>query len=118
MLLVAALARERFWTMHGLHAAFGNRDGAAQPSPFAARADRAARNMAENLLLFAAVLLAAFLAGVPAGKLAIPSMLFVGARLIYAPLYWAGVTYVRTLAWAVSVFGLLWIGVLAATSGH
>lgn len=117
MLVVAALARERVWTMHGLKAAFGNRDGAPHSSPFAARADRAARNMAENLLLFVAVLLAAYLARVPAGELALPSMLFVGGRLTYAPLYWAGVKYLRTLAWAVSVFGLIWIGVLAATSG-
>ncbi len=116
MLLVAALARERIWTMEGLKAAFGNRDGALHSSPFADRADRAARNMAENLPLFAAVLLAAFLARVPEGELTIPSLLFVGGRLTYAPLYWAGVKYLRTLVWAVSVFGLLWIGVLAATT--
>ena len=84
MLLVAAVARERFWTMDGMKAALGNRDGALHSSPFAERADRAARNMAENLLLFAAVLLAAFLAGVAAGELAIPSC-FSSAATTYAP---------------------------------
>lgn len=33
---------------------------------------------------------------------------------IYAFLYWGGVTYVRTVAWAVSLLGIAWIGALAA----
>jgi uncharacterized MAPEG superfamily protein len=114
MLVFAALARTRFWTIEGMKAAFGNRDGLGEPSPFAERADRAAKNMAENLPLFAAALLAATMAKVPAPDLAAPCALFVGSRLVYALLYWGGVTYLRTVAWATSLVGLVWIGALAA----
>jgi uncharacterized MAPEG superfamily protein len=114
MLVVAALARTRFWTLAGLKTAFGNRDELGKPSAFAERADRAAKNMVENLPLFAAVLLAAWMANVPARDLALPCAVFVASRLVYAALYWAGVKYVRTVAWAASLVGLLWLGALAA----
>lgn len=113
MIVLAALARTRIWTAAGLKTAFGNRDGTPEPSAFAARADRAAKNMVENLAFFAALVLAASMANVPLRDLAIPCTIFVVARLVYAPLYWAGVTYVRTLAWGVSIVGLVWIGALA-----
>lgn len=112
MLVVAALSRTRSWTAGGLKAALGNRDDVGEPSPFAARADRAAKNMAENLPLFSAVVLAASLSRVPGSELAIPCALFVGARLAYAALYWFGVKYVRTVAWGASLAGLAWIGAL------
>jgi uncharacterized MAPEG superfamily protein len=115
MVVVAALARTRFFlSIEGVKAAFGNRDKLEKPSAFAERADRASKNMVENLPLFAAVLLAALIANVPARDLSIPCAIFVGSRLVYVPLYWGGVKYVRTVVWAVSIVGLAWIGVLAA----
>ena len=65
-------------------------------------------------MLFGTVLLAASMAGVPAGDLAVPCAIFVGSRVVYAFLYWGGVPYVRTVAWAVSLLGVAWIGALAA----
>jgi len=114
MLVVAALARSRALSIAGLRVALGNRDNLPEPSGFASRADRAARNMLENLVLFGTVLLAASMARVPAGDLAIPCAIFVGSRVVYAFLYWGGVPYVRTVAWAVSLLGVAWIGALAA----
>jgi uncharacterized MAPEG superfamily protein len=115
LLVVAALSRTGFFSsIAGMKAAFGNRDKLERPSAFAERADRASKNMVENLPLFAAVLLAASMANVPARDLAIPCAIFVGSRLVYVPLYWGGVKYVRTAVWAVSIVGLAWIGVLAA----
>jgi uncharacterized MAPEG superfamily protein len=114
MILVAALARTRFWSIGGVKTAFGNRDEPGEPSRFAERADRAAKNMVENLPIFAAVLLAASLAKIPASDLALPCALFVGGRLLYAPLYWGGVKYLRTASWAASLAGVAWIGTLAA----
>lgn len=107
MLIVASLARARAWTPAGLKIAFGNRDDVPEPSPFAARADRAARNTLENLALLAALLTAAVWADVPDADLAGPCALFVYGRLIYAPLYWAGIKYLRTVAWTVSIIGLV-----------
>jgi uncharacterized MAPEG superfamily protein len=114
MVVVAALARSRAISIAGLRAAMGNRDDLPEPSGFASRADRAARNMLENLVLFGTVLLAASMARVPAGDLAIPCAIFVGGRVVHALLYWGGVRYVRTVAWAVSLLGMAWIGALAA----
>ena len=64
MLLVASLLRTRGWTLPGMGLAFGNRDDLPAASAIAGRAERAARNMVENLVLFAALLLAAEVAGV------------------------------------------------------
>jgi uncharacterized MAPEG superfamily protein len=113
MLLFASMARSRGWTMDGLKVAFGNRDDVPEPSAFTERADRAAKNMLENLVLFAAVILAATLANVPQADLATPCGIFVVCRLAYAPLYWAGVKYLRTFVWSISLVGLGWIGALA-----
>ncbi len=113
MLLLASLSRSRGWTPAGMKVAFGNRDDVPEPSPFAARADRAAKNMVESLVLFAALLLGASLRGVGPASLATPCAIFVVSRVVYAPLYWAGVKYLRTVAWTVSVVGLAWIGALA-----
>ena len=114
MVIVAALSRTRALSLGGLKTALGNREHLDAPSAFAARADRAAKNMIENLVLFALVLLAASMATVPAGDLAVPCAIFLGSRLAYALLYWGGVPYVRTVAWVVSLCGILWIGALAA----
>jgi len=37
------------------------------------------------------------------------SALFFWGRVVFAPLYWFGVPWVRTLAWAVSIVGILMI---------
>jgi uncharacterized MAPEG superfamily protein len=113
MLLVASLSRSRGWTLTGLQIAFGNRDNLPEASPFAGRADRAARNMLESLVLFAALLTAAAWAHVPDTELARPCAIFVYARLLYAPLYWAGVKYLRTVVWTVGIVGLSTLARLA-----
>jgi uncharacterized MAPEG superfamily protein len=101
MLLAASMLRARPWAPGGLGLAFGNRDSLPEPIPMAGRADRAAKNMLENLLLFAVLLLAAHAAGKGAEpRLAAAAQLFFWSRLVYAPLYWFGIAYVRTLAWA------------------
>ena len=114
MLVVADLAGTRGLSLRGLSRAVGNRDDLPEPSAFATRADRAAKNMVENLALFGAVLLAAMMAAVPASDLEAPSTIFVISRIVYAFLYWGGIKYVRTLAWVVSLVGVFWIGSAAA----
>ncbi|HEV3194354.1 MAG TPA: hypothetical protein VGY54_27835, partial [Polyangiaceae bacterium] len=49
MLLTASVLRSHGWTPRGIHVMLGNRDDLPEPTPVAARADRAARNMVENL---------------------------------------------------------------------
>ena len=106
MLLTASMLRVRGYTPAGFKLSLGNRDDLSEPSPVAARADRAATNMLENLLLFAALLLAAHAAGVEKERLELPARLFFYARLLYFPVYLAGIPYLRTAVWAVGVVGI------------
>ena len=52
----------------GMERAFGNRDNLPEPTPIAGRADRAAKNMVENLAMFVALLAAVHFAGRRARK--------------------------------------------------
>jgi uncharacterized MAPEG superfamily protein len=106
MLLSASLIRARAWTPPGLRVAFGNRDDVPEPSPVAARADRAARNMLENLVLFVAVLAAAYFSGALSERTVLGAAIFFWARLAYFGIYLAGIKYLRTLTWAVALGGI------------
>ena len=72
----------------------------------AGRADRAAKNMLEGMVMFLAVVLAAQLAGKGA-QAAIGASVFFWARLVYWPIYMAGIIYLRTAVWFVSIIGLI-----------
>jgi len=90
--VVASLIRARAWTPGGLMLAFGNRDNLPPATPLAGRAGRAAANTVENLVFFAVLALAA--------------QIFLWARVVYLPVYVAGVPFLRTGVWAVSIAGL------------
>jgi uncharacterized MAPEG superfamily protein len=110
MIMVAGSLRNRLWTPSGILYGVSNRDQAAvDPSTMAGRADRAAKNMLENLLLFATLLLAARVAGVAADKLVFPAQLFFYARLAYFPIYVVGIPYIRTVVWLIGVIGMFLI---------
>jgi len=109
MVMTAAALRTRYWTFGGMLVALGNRDDVPEPRPAAARADRAARNMLENLLLFAILFFAARQSGVVDLRLERAAALFFWARLAYFPVYLAGVRYLRTALWALGVVAMLMI---------
>ena len=67
--------------------------------------------MLENLVLFAILVLVAHAAGRANEMTALGAMLFFYGRLAHAIVYIAGVPWVRTAAWTVSVVGLLLIAV-------
>jgi uncharacterized MAPEG superfamily protein len=106
MLMASAFFRTRWWTWRGMHLALGNRGEMPEPSPLAGRCDRAAKNMLENFVLFAALLLGARAATVAPARLELASELFFWSRLAYFPVYLAGIPYLRTALWAVGVVGL------------
>jgi len=93
----------------GLPTLAGNRDNVPALSGWAGRAQRAHRNMLESLVLFAAVVLIAVVAGRANATTLLGAKLFVWARLAYAVIYVIGIPWVRTLAWTVSVVGLVLI---------
>ena len=85
-----------------------NRDG--EPAPLtgiAARATRANHNFLETFAFFAAAVLAVTLANRASPHTALGSELYFWARVVYLPIYLIGIPYVRTLVWAVSLWGLL-----------
>lgn len=110
--LMASLVRARAWTPRGMLLALGNRADMPEPSPAAARLDRASRNTLENFLLFAALVLAAHVAGISSPRLTLGAQLFAWSRVAFVLVYWAGIPYLRTLVWGVGVVGL---GLIAAT---
>lgn len=93
----------------GLPALAGNREELPAITGWAGRARRAHANMLENLVVFAIVVLVAHVAGKANASTALGAALFFWARLAYAVIYVAGVPWLRTAAWAVSLAGILLI---------
>jgi uncharacterized MAPEG superfamily protein len=93
----------------GLMTLVGNREGLPELPGWAGRAQRAHRNMLENLPLFIALVLIAQVAGKTNGMTLLGAELFFWARVAHAIIYLAGLPWLRTLAWAVSAIGLLLI---------
>jgi uncharacterized MAPEG superfamily protein len=90
----------------GLRTLAGNREGMPEITGWGGRAARAHRNMLENLVLFAALLLVAVAAGRTNAMTLLGAQIFVYARLAYAAVYIIGLPWIRTGVWAVSVVGL------------
>jgi uncharacterized MAPEG superfamily protein len=105
-LLAASLVRVKGWTLAGTLLAFGNRDNLPEPSPLAGRAERTARNTLENFVLFAAIALVAQAAAAQSPQLLVGAQLFFWSRVVYIPVYYAGIKYLRTAVWATSIVGL------------
>ena len=105
-LIAASLIRARGWTPSGLRAAMGNRDKLSEATAFAGRADRTARNTQENFLLFAVLALTAYVAGINDPRVLLGAQLFFWSRLAYILVYYAGIPYLRTGVWLVSIAGM------------
>jgi uncharacterized MAPEG superfamily protein len=93
----------------GLMAAIGNRENLPELPGWAGRAVRANRNMAENLALFAAVVLIAAVIGKNNSMTLLGAQLFFWGRIAYAVCYLGGLKWLRTLSWTVSIAGILLI---------
>lgn len=104
VLVAAALST---W-QRGLRWNVGNRDGDAKPlTGWAARAQRANRNFLETFAFFAAAVLAVVLAHKSDASSLLGAQTYVWARVAYLPIYLAGIPYLRTLVWAVSLWGMV-----------
>ena|SRR5215510_6137684 len=93
----------------GLPKLAGNREGLPEMTGWAGRAARAHRNMLESLVLFAVLVLVAHIVGVRNGTTLLGAQLFFWGRVAHAAIYIAGIPWLRTAAWGVSVVGLLLI---------
>jgi uncharacterized MAPEG superfamily protein len=93
----------------GLLALIGNREGFPELTGWAGRARRAHLNILENLVPFAALVLIAAVAGKANAMTALGATIFFWARLAYVPVYVAGILWLRTVVWFVSVIGMVLI---------
>jgi uncharacterized MAPEG superfamily protein len=85
----------------------GARDEALPPpEPIVGRLARAQANFFETFPLAAAAILIVTVSGRTSQWTEIGALLWLGARIVYLPLYWAGVPVVRTLAWAIGLAGI------------
>jgi uncharacterized MAPEG superfamily protein len=103
VLIAAAAANQTV----GLNTLAGNRDDLPVFMGFAGRARRAHLNMVENMVLFTALVLVAAVAGKANAMTAMGALIFFWARLAYAVIYLLGIPWLRTLAWFVSVIGMV-----------
>ena len=93
----------------GLPKLAGNREAMPALTGWAGRAARAHLNMLESLVLFAVLILVAHIAGVRNPMTLLGAQLFFWGRVGHAIFYIAGIPWLRTAAWGVSVVGLLLI---------
>jgi len=86
----------------------GPRDEEKKPSgKLAGRAARASVNFQETYPAFVGLALALAIAGDPTGWGLAGAWTWIVFRIVYIPLYLAGVSYVRSLIWLGSLAGLL-----------
>lgn len=79
---------------------------APPPGVVTARLQRAQANLFETLPLFAAAVLIAHVGGREGDLTLWGAWTYLIARVVYVPLYAAGIPLVRSLAWTVSMAGL------------
>lgn len=103
--MLGAVLRNREWTLDGMRVGFGNRDHLPEATPVGGRADRAAQNTKENLLLFVPLALVAHIAG-HGEQATAGALVFFWARVAYLPVYILGITYLRSAIWGVGLLGL------------
>ena len=89
----------------------GPRDAlpAAGLTPFHGRAKRAQANMTESMVMFVPLVLTAAHLDAFSPTTALGAVLFFYGRLAFAPLYYFGIAWLRTVAWAISILGIVLI---------
>ncbi|MBS0504682.1 MAG: MAPEG family protein [Proteobacteria bacterium] len=108
LLLVHIFAAAHVKTrQYGVTWNMGARDEELPPlNPLAGRLVRAQANFQETFPIAIVALLGVVVAGVASPMTALGGWIWLGARLVYLPLYAAGVPKVRTLVFVVSLVGL------------
>jgi uncharacterized MAPEG superfamily protein len=98
-------SRYRFnlWTI------MGNRDKQPEDSLIAARLNRAKNNMMEALPLFLGLAMLALVKGGNTAPAVHGATTFLVARVVYVPIYAAGIPVVRSLVWLAGMGGMLWM---------
>ena len=95
----------------------GARDQHREGSVFTGRARRTVTNQIEAVAVFAPLVLIAHMLEVSNTLTVWGAGLFLGARVLYVPLYLLGVPYLRTLVWGAGFAGSAMIAYAVLTAG-
>ena len=93
----------------GLTTLAGNRDNLTETTGWASRAQRAHRNMLESIAVFAILVMSAHHLNISNDTTVLGAQLFFWGRVAFSIIYIAGIPWVRTAAWGVSLVGLILI---------
>nr|WP_137680871.1 MAPEG family protein [Aurantiacibacter suaedae] len=109
LLLAHIMLAIRFKTkQYGTDWNMGARDEDLPPlNDIAARLERARDNFLETYPIAIIALLVGNIYGQGSSLIGVAAWVWLAARAIYLPLYWAGIPKVRTLVWAVGILALL-----------
>ena len=107
--LLALIALNGQTLQVGLPRLAGNRENMPEYTGWVGRAHRAHLNMLENLVLFTALVLVAHVAGIHNSMTLLGAQLFFWGRVAHAVIYLAGIPWIRTVAWLISMVGLVLI---------
>jgi uncharacterized MAPEG superfamily protein len=77
-----------------------------EPNPVSGRLIRAQANFEETFPIAIVALLGVVLAGKTSQWTALGGWIWLGARVVYLPLYWAGIPVIRTIVWTIALIGL------------
>jgi uncharacterized MAPEG superfamily protein len=77
-----------------------------EPNPVSGRLIRAQANFQETFPIAVVALLGVVVAGKANQWTALGGWIWLGARVVYLPLYWAGIPVIRTIVWTIALIGL------------
>lgn len=77
-----------------------------EPNPVTGRLMRAQANFQETFPIAIVALLGVVIAGKTSQWTALGGWIWLGARVVYLPLYWAGIPAARTVVWTIALIGL------------
>jgi len=111
VLLFTIIAATRSKTaQYGTKWNMGARDGAVpEPSPVTGRLMRAQANFLETYPIAIIALLGVVIANKTSATTALGGWIWLGARVVYWPLYAAGIPMIRTIVWGISIAGLVMV---------
>lgn len=110
LLIHIIIATQLKTNQYGAKWNMGARDeGVPVATPATGRMIRAEANFLETFPIAIVALLGVVIAGRTSGSTALGGWIWLGARLVYIPLYWAGVPVIRTICWGISIVGLAFV---------
>jgi uncharacterized MAPEG superfamily protein len=77
-----------------------------EPNPVSGRLIRAQANLQETFPIAIVALVGVVVAGKTSAMTELGGWIWLGARIVYLPLYWAGIPVIRTIVWTIGIIGL------------